>query len=66
MAFPVPSHLPRAAIPRDISSQILTKVGAASSKELTAELASSWVAELDDTISQTKVCCYSYYLPSVY
>lgn len=55
MAFPIPSHLPRAGIPQDISSRILSKVGSASSKELTAKRASSWVAELDDSISQTKV-----------
>ncbi|THH14983.1 hypothetical protein EW146_g5425 [Bondarzewia mesenterica] len=54
MAFPVPSHLPRKGIPYDISSQILSKVSSATSKSLNADLASSWIGELDETILQTK------------
>lgn len=56
MAFPVPEHLPRkTAAPQDVSSQILTKISEATPKSLTADLASSWVAELDTNILQTKV-----------
>jgi centromere/kinetochore protein ZW10 len=54
MAFPVPDHLPR-AVPQDISTRILSKVASASTKTLTADLASSWISDLDDTILQTKV-----------
>ncbi|KAI0061027.1 hypothetical protein BV25DRAFT_1782681, partial [Artomyces pyxidatus] len=54
MAFPVPSHLPRKGIPQDVSSQILSKVSATDVKSLNAELALSWIEELDDTILQTK------------
>ncbi|KAI0317156.1 hypothetical protein OF83DRAFT_1263778 [Amylostereum chailletii] len=54
MAFPVPSHLPRKRVPQDISTQILSKVASATTKTLTAELASSWIVELDETILQTK------------
>ena len=56
MAFPIPSHLPRKKDARDVSTQILTKISETSLKELTAEKASGWVAELDDTIRSTKVC----------
>ena len=55
MAFPIPSHLPRRGVPQDISSQILAKVSSATTKTLTADLATSWIAELDETILQTKV-----------
>ena len=55
MAFPIPSHLPRRGVPQDISSQILAKVSSATTKTLTAGLATSWIAELDETILQTKV-----------
>ncbi|KAI0042195.1 hypothetical protein FA95DRAFT_1500426 [Auriscalpium vulgare] len=54
MAFPVPSHLPRNGIPQDISSQILSKVSTTSVKQLNAELAQSWIAELDEVILHTK------------
>ncbi|KAA1470237.1 hypothetical protein DENSPDRAFT_817768 [Dentipellis sp. KUC8613] len=54
MAFPIPSHLPRKGVPQDISSQILSRVSSASAKSLNAELASSWLGELDETILQTK------------
>lgn len=40
---------------RDISTQILTKVSETPLKALNAKLASSWVAELDETIKSTKV-----------
>ncbi|KZV65179.1 hypothetical protein PENSPDRAFT_655986 [Peniophora sp. CONT] len=54
MAFPVPSHLPRAAPPPDISTRILTKVGEATSKTLSASLAATWLSELDEAIGETK------------
>ncbi|GBE89597.1 hypothetical protein BKA93DRAFT_723614 [Sparassis latifolia] len=54
MAFPIPSHLPRRKEPQDVSTKILTKISEATAKSLDAQLASSWVAELDDTITQTK------------
>ncbi|RPD59040.1 hypothetical protein L226DRAFT_510672 [Lentinus tigrinus ALCF2SS1-7] len=54
MAFPLPTHLPRKKDARDVSTQILTKISETSSKTLNAQLASSWVAELDDTIKATK------------
>ncbi|KAI0033922.1 hypothetical protein K488DRAFT_69507 [Vararia minispora EC-137] len=53
MAFPVPEHLPRAA-PQDTSTHILTKVASATNKGLTAELASSWISELDEALLRTK------------
>lgn len=55
MAFPVPSHLPRKKDARDVSTQVLTKVSETSLKDLNAGAAASWVAELEDTISFTKV-----------
>ena len=55
MAFPVPDHLPRRAVPQDISSQVLSKLDEATNKSLNADLAASWVHELDDTIHATKV-----------
>ncbi|KAI0333860.1 hypothetical protein GY45DRAFT_188370 [Cubamyces sp. BRFM 1775] len=54
MAFPIPSHLPRKKDARDVSTQILTKISETSLKELTAEKASAWIVELDDTIKSTK------------
>ncbi|KAI0629379.1 hypothetical protein C8Q77DRAFT_1202629 [Trametes polyzona] len=54
MAFPIPSHLPRKKDARDISTQILTKVSETTLKELKASVASSWVVELEDTITVTK------------
>ncbi|KAI0697828.1 hypothetical protein C8T65DRAFT_614507 [Cerioporus squamosus] len=54
MAFPLPSHLPRKKDARDVSTQILTRISETPSKALRAEVASSWVAELDDTIKVTK------------
>ncbi|OCH91473.1 hypothetical protein OBBRIDRAFT_886899 [Obba rivulosa] len=54
MAFPVPAHLPRKKDPQDVSTAILTKVSEATTKSLNAQLAASWVAELDDTIRQTR------------
>lgn len=55
MAFPVPSHLPRKKDAQDVSTQVLTKISEATAKSLNAKLASSWVAELEDTIRLTKV-----------
>ncbi|KAI0940945.1 hypothetical protein AcV7_003180 [Taiwanofungus camphoratus] len=54
MAFPIPSHLPRKKDPQDVSTHVLSKIAETSGKSLSAQLASSWVAELDDTIAQTK------------
>ncbi|KAI0794459.1 hypothetical protein C8Q74DRAFT_1195156 [Fomes fomentarius] len=54
MAFPIPSHLPRKKDARDVSTQVLTKVAETTSKELDAKAASSWIAELDETIRFTK------------
>ncbi|KAF9045658.1 hypothetical protein BDZ89DRAFT_1099474 [Hymenopellis radicata] len=55
MAFPVPTHLPRrGAPPQDISSAILSKIDAATSKALTPSLAASWLQELDQNILDTK------------
>ena len=55
MAFPVPSHLPRGANQQDRSTRILSKISDTSYSEFSASLASSWIAELDDAIQQTKV-----------
>ena len=55
MAFPIPDHLPRRAIPQDISSSILSKIDAATSKTLNSSLAASWLAELDENITSIKV-----------
>ncbi|PIL24678.1 hypothetical protein GSI_12562 [Ganoderma sinense ZZ0214-1] len=54
MAFPLPDHLSRKRDTRDVSTQVLTKVSETPLKALKAKLASSWVAELDDTIGLTK------------
>ncbi|KAH9166349.1 Centromere/kinetochore Zw10-domain-containing protein [Lactarius sanguifluus] len=54
MAFPTPSHLPRNAAPQDVSSQILSKISSARAKSLNAEVAASWVAELDQAILESK------------
>ncbi|KAJ6619858.1 hypothetical protein B0H10DRAFT_1792597 [Mycena sp. CBHHK59/15] len=54
MAFPIPSHLPRRPNPRDVSSGILMKIDQATNQTLTAPLATSWLAELDETIQSTK------------
>ncbi|KAG6854008.1 hypothetical protein C0991_011495 [Blastosporella zonata] len=58
MAFPIPAHLPRRASPQDISSQILSKIDAATNRTLNAGLATSWVSELEETITSTKVRLY--------
>lgn len=55
MAFPLPSHLPRKKDARDVSTQVLTKISETPSKALNAQLASSWVEELNETIQYTKV-----------
>lgn len=55
MAFPVPEHLPKRAIPVDVSSKILYKIDAATRDRLNTSLASSWIEELDESILATKV-----------
>ena len=55
MAFPVPAHLPRGKDPQDVSTKILSKISETDTKSLNSSLVSSWVAELDETIAQTKV-----------
>jgi centromere/kinetochore protein ZW10 len=55
MAFAIPDHLPRRSNPHDVSSEILTKIDQATNKSLTASLAGSWLAELDQNILSTKV-----------
>lgn len=55
MAFEIPQHLPRRALPQDVSSKILNRIDSAFVKDLDANLANSWVAELDESISATKV-----------
>ncbi len=54
MAFVVPSHLPRKK-DQDVSTRLLSKMSETSFKSLTHEIASSWVAELEVSIRQTKV-----------
>ena len=55
MAFPIPSHLPRKGYPRDIYSTILSKLDDVSLQTLNAQLASAWLAELDEEIQLIKV-----------
>ncbi|KAJ7066520.1 hypothetical protein C8F01DRAFT_1123579 [Mycena amicta] len=52
MAFPIPDHL--RPHPQDVSSEILVKLDKATNQTLSAELATSWLAELDGTIQNTK------------
>lgn len=54
MAFELPSHLPRRALPEDVSSKILNRIDSAFLKDLDAKLADSWVSELDESITATK------------
>ncbi|KAF7309900.1 Dsl1-C domain-containing protein [Mycena indigotica] len=54
MAFPIPDHLPRRPNPKDVSSEILLKIDKATNQTLSAELAASWLTELDGTIQNTK------------
>ncbi|KAG5647875.1 hypothetical protein DXG03_007799 [Asterophora parasitica] len=54
MAFPIPAHLPRRPNPQDVSSQILSKIDAATNQTLNSALASSWLSELKLTIDSTK------------
>lgn len=58
MAFPIPEHLPKRAIPVDVSSKILYKIDAATKDTLNSSLASSWIGELDESIQATKVRQY--------
>ncbi|KAE9389750.1 hypothetical protein BT96DRAFT_889918 [Gymnopus androsaceus JB14] len=45
------SHLPR---PQDVTSKILSTMDEATSKTLTASLASEWIKELDESLRDTK------------
>ena len=58
MAFPIPSHLPRRSTPQDVSTKILSKLDAATSKTLNSALTTSWLVELDESIQATKVTCF--------
>ncbi|KAG9313057.1 hypothetical protein JVU11DRAFT_6497 [Chiua virens] len=49
MTFPLPSHLPR---PVDVSSQIISKIDSVTFKSLDSTVASSWRAELDESIRE--------------
>ncbi|KAI0792011.1 hypothetical protein C8Q75DRAFT_714752 [Abortiporus biennis] len=53
MAFPIPSHLPRRH-ESDVSTRLLSQMSDTTSKELTYDLAASWVVQLDEAIQQTK------------
>ena len=55
MAFEVPSHLKRSEVQIGSSTRILNDISEATTKTLNVELASSWVADLDKAIQQTKV-----------
>lgn len=55
MAFELPDHLPKGGFSRDKATQILNKLGQTSFQQLNADLVASWVAELDDAITETKV-----------
>jgi len=52
MAFPIPAQLPRE---HDVSSQILSKLDAATYGTLNSALVSTWLNELDESIQTTKV-----------
>ncbi|KAF8582737.1 hypothetical protein K439DRAFT_1635009 [Ramaria rubella] len=54
MAFEVPNHLPRGGVAQDRPTLVLTKLGQATAKTLTANVAGSWLAELDSAIQDTK------------
>ncbi|KAJ3505163.1 hypothetical protein NMY22_g17683 [Coprinellus aureogranulatus] len=54
MAFPVPSHLPRKPAVEDVTSKILTSIDQATFQSINSALATSWVAELDESIRSTK------------
>ena len=54
MAFPIPSHLPKKQ-PTDVSSAILGRISDADSKSLSAALAESWIADLNESIRVAKV-----------
>ncbi|KAG8221009.1 hypothetical protein J3R82DRAFT_2518 [Butyriboletus roseoflavus] len=51
MTFSIPSHLPRQV---DVSSQILSKLDSVTFQSLDSTVASSWRAELDESIRLTK------------
>ncbi|KAI0289458.1 hypothetical protein BC826DRAFT_1031931 [Russula brevipes] len=54
MASPVPPHSPRKATSQDISSRVLSKISSTNAKALNADLAASWLAELDEGILESK------------
>ena len=54
MAFPVPLHLPKKQ-PSDVSSAILNRISDADPKTLSAALAQSWIADLEQSIRAAKV-----------
>ncbi|TEB33183.1 hypothetical protein FA13DRAFT_1730944 [Coprinellus micaceus] len=54
MAFTVPSHLPRKPANNDVTSKILSSIDSASLQSINSSLATSWVAELDESIHSTK------------
>ncbi|KAF6761606.1 hypothetical protein DFP72DRAFT_626225 [Ephemerocybe angulata] len=54
MAFPVPSHLPRKPANNDVTSKILSSIDSASMKTINSSMATSWIAELDESIHSTK------------
>ena len=60
MAFEVPNHLKRLPAQVSSSSRILNEISEATTKTLNVELASSWVADLDRAIQQTKASIIVY------
>ena len=52
MAFPIPDHLPRKI---DVSSNVLSKLDSITFQSLDSSVASSYRAELDESIRLTKV-----------
>lgn len=59
MAFPLPAHLPRKKQLQDVSSALLSTISETSVKTLNAELAASWVAELDQSIHLSQVSLHN-------
>jgi hypothetical protein len=65
MAFPVPAHLPRKAVPQDVTAGILSKIDEATTKSLSAAQAKEWLDELNTTIRSTKVMVSCSFLKSL-
>jgi hypothetical protein len=58
MAFPIPPHLPRRGLVQDsVSTKILSNLDGHTYRTLNSQLVSRWIAELDETILQTRVRC---------